>query len=92
MSGGEFDYMSDRINDVADSIVNIIKKNKTLNEYGEMNNFSVATIAELKKGVEIIRLSAIYEKRIDLLVSGDNGEESFHKYLKEEVGELCKKK
>ena len=45
-------------------------------------------IEEFKKGVEILRKAQIYAQRIDWLISGDDGEESFHKRLKEELDKL----
>ena len=39
-------------------------------------------IEEFKKGAEIIKLAQIYMQRIDWLLSGDDGEESFISRLK----------
>jgi hypothetical protein len=47
-------------------------------------------IEEFKKGVDILRKAYVYAQRIDWLVSGDDGEESFHRRLKEELDELAK--
>ena len=46
-------------------------------------------IEEFKKGVDILRKAQIYAQRIDWLISGDDGEESFHKRLKEELDKLA---
>lgn len=43
---------------------------------------------ELKKGLEILKKAAIYTQRIDWLLSGDDGEDSFKRRLKEELDEL----
>ena len=43
---------------------------------------------EMKKGLKILKTAAIYAQRIDWLRSGDDGEESFKKRLKEELDEL----
>ena len=45
-------------------------------------------IEEFKKGVGILRKAQVYAQRIDWLVSGDDGEQSFHKRLKEELEKL----
>jgi hypothetical protein len=42
-------------------------------------------IEEFKKGVELLKLAQIYAHRIDYLVSGDDGNESFLKRLKEDL-------
>ena len=49
-----------------------------------------AVIEEFKKGVDILRKAHVYAQRIDWLISGDDGEESFHRRLKEELDKLAK--
>ena len=67
-----------------------IKKNKHTipNSYG----YSKETIKEFKKGLAILKKAYIYAQRIDWLLSDDDGEESFHKRLKEELDNLKNKK
>ena len=45
-------------------------------------------IEEFKKGAEIIRQAQIYMQRIDWLVSGDDGEESFISRLEDDLKKL----
>ena len=52
------------------------------------SEFSKETLAELKKAVHILKQAEIYAQRIDWLLSGDDGEESFHERLKEELEKL----
>jgi hypothetical protein len=40
--------------------------------------------------MKALRVAAVYTQRIDWLVSGDDGEESFLERLKEELGQLEK--
>lgn len=47
-----------------------------------------SVLDEMKKGLKILKTAAIYAQRIDWLRSGDDGEESFKKRLKEELDEL----
>ena len=54
--------------------------------------YSKQTIKEVKKGLSILRKAYIYAQRIDWLLSDDDGEESFHKRLKEELDNLKNKK
>ena len=42
-------------------------------------------IEEFKKGVELLKQAEIYAHHIDYLVSGDDGNESFLKRLKEDL-------
>lgn len=50
--------------------------------------YSDETIVEFKNGVEILKKAYIYAQRIDWLLSGDDGEESFLERLKEELQQL----
>ena len=60
----------------------IIKNKHTIpNYYG----YNEETIEEFKKGLDILRKASIYAQRIDWLLSGDDGEKSFHKRLKEDL-------
>ena len=54
--------------------------------------YSKETIKEFKKGLVILRKAYVYAQRIDWLLSGDDGEESFHERLKEELDNLKSKK
>ena len=45
-------------------------------------------VEEFKKGLKILKMAAIYTQRIDWLLSGDDGEDSFKKRLKENLDEL----
>ena len=47
-------------------------------------------IEKFKKGLDILRKAQVYAQRIDWLVSGDDGEESFHERLKEDLDKLAK--
>jgi len=49
------------------------------------HKYSDEVIDEFKKAVDIIKKAAIYVQRIDWLLSGDDGEESFLKRLKDEL-------
>jgi hypothetical protein len=80
MSGGYFDYAQHYINDIADSVDRLIKNN----DY----EFSADTIDKLKKGSKQLKLAYIYAHRIDWLISGDDGDESFLKRLEEELEAL----
>jgi hypothetical protein len=85
MSGGYFDYQQNGILDIIDRIARLIKTNKKKGEYGYARNYSVRTIFEFRKGIEYLTKAYIYAKRIDWLVSGDDGEDTFHEELKEEL-------
>lgn len=90
MSGGHFDYKQYEIGYIADEVQQLILTNDSTekNEWGDEKgyHFSSETIAEFKKGLDLLRQAQIYAQRIDWLVSGDDGEDSFHSRLQEELG------
>ena len=67
----------------------IIKNKHTM---PNLYKYNKETIKEFKKGLAILKKAYIYAQRIDWLLSDDDGEESFHKRLKEELDNLKNKK
>lgn len=53
-------------------------------------DYEERTLEEFRNGIEALRKAQIYAQRIDWLISGDDGEDSFHERLKEELDELNK--
>jgi hypothetical protein len=47
-------------------------------------------IEKMKEGIEVLKRAQIYAQRIDWLLSGDDGEESFLRRLEDELNELDK--
>lgn len=95
MSGGHFDYNQHRIRDIADSIEDIIRKNGKKKEYeasywedDHYYEYPPEVIQKFKEGLDILRKAEVYAQRIDWLVSGDDGEESFLERLKEDLNKL----
>lgn len=92
MSGGHFNYNQWVIESVADQVEDLILTNDSeeVTEWGgiEGRHFTPETIAEFQTGLRKLREAAIYAQRIDWLVSGDDGEESFHRRLKADLAKL----
>ena len=92
MGGGHFDYQQYRIEDIARSIEELIKSNddESLNEWGfcRGNGYSAETIEKFKTAVDTLRKAAVMAQRVDWLVSGDDGEDSFHDRWVEELKEI----
>ena len=90
MSGGHWDYVQYKLEDIADELEKLVQENNSseVDEYGQLigRNYSEETIAELLIGVTFILAAATYIKRIDYLLSGDDGEDSFHARLSEDMG------
>jgi hypothetical protein len=91
MSGGYF-YGQCRIGEIADSINKLIASNDdtSKNRYGDTigRGYSPATIAEFTAAVKRLRIAEIYAQRVDWLVSGDDGEDSFHRRLADDLAGL----
>lgn len=101
MSGGHFDYDQYRIQNIANSVDRLIKQNGKeieypkgyiMSEYDSTHYYEYPpkVIEKFKEGLEILRKAEIYAQRIDWLVSGDDGEESFLSRLKEDLDQLNK--
>lgn len=82
------DEVQDYVNDpyLEDDEKDYIHKHRHTipNPYG----YTEATLAEFRKAVEILKQAEVYAQRIDWLLSGDDGEESFHERLKDDLGKL----
>lgn len=92
MSGGHFNYAQYQLEMLADEIEELIDKNdcNDKNQWGDVigNHYSRETIREFDKAVELLRQAHAYVHRIDWLVSGDDGEDSFHRRLKNDLEKL----
>lgn len=88
MSGGHFDYKQHHIRDIAEMVDELIASNDdtSLNEWGAQVGrcYSPETIAKFREASATLHRAAKMAQRIDWLVSGDDGEESFHRAWKEE--------
>ncbi len=95
MSGGFFDYKQYQVNDLIEemdmAIQRLDNKDSRDPESGESNylgtyfNDKELIKKEMLKAKEYLTKAYIYTRRIDFLLSDDDGEESFHERLKEEL-------
>ena len=98
MSGGHFNYDQYKIRYIADEVEQIVRKNnvkKKKNNSWENDyhsQFSEEVIAHFKEAWYQIRKAEIYAQRVDWLVSGDDGENSFLKRLYEDLQKLEQEK
>ena len=85
MSGGHFQYKQYQLEHIADEIEQLILDNDSeeVNSWGDKKGYgySPETIAKFKIARMALLLAQIYVQRIDWLVSGDDGEDSFHSRL-----------
>jgi len=100
MSGGHFNYNQFHIGDIAESIQSLIDKNGKPKdkedlyqwdvENGSLNHYEYPEdiIEQFKNAVSFLKIAHIYAQRVDWLLSGDDGEETFLTRLKEELHKL----
>ena len=93
MSGGHFNYKQHHLLEITEDIDSAIFNNnsKEKNEFGDNigNRYSPETIDEFEKAVKVLKIAYVYAQRIDWLLSGDDGEDSFHKRLQAQLRELA---
>jgi hypothetical protein len=103
MSGGYFDYKQYQIEEILDQIKRIVQAVNN-NELGSPedcddsrpSHWTKSLVAESKpevlkefeNAIEILSKASVYAQRIDWFLSGDDGEESFLRRLKEELEEI----
>jgi hypothetical protein len=90
MSGGHFDYKQYTIQMIADEVDYLIESNGKpySEEYEYVREYSEETIDQFKKAYLILKLAYVYTHRIDWLVSGDDGEDTFHERLRQDLSQL----
>lgn len=84
MSGGKFDYKQYHIQDIIDTLEEVIGNYGT-DEY--LSDLSEDTFEKFQRGLEYLHLAQIYTQRIDRLLSGDASEGSFHEVLQNDLDE-----
>lgn len=82
MSGGYFDYTQHTLEDIADAI------ERAINDPPEINALRPETLARFQDGVIALKRAYIFAQRVDWLLSGDDGEDSFHDRLKVDLAKL----
>ena len=94
MSGGHFDYDQYKIEDIATSIEEEIASNNSdaVDEFGDSigANYPDEVIERFKYAAHTLRQAAEMAQRVDWLLSGDDGEDSFLRRWDDEVRENYK--
>jgi hypothetical protein len=89
VSGGHFDYKQDAIADISDEVERLIRDNDSdaRDEWGQTvgAHYPPAVVARFRTALRTLRQAAAMVHRIDWLVSGDDGPETFLERWKEEV-------
>lgn len=89
MSGGHFNYRENQIGDTASEIEKLIAINvcEILDRYGERigNSYPPEIIEKFEEAAHTLRQAAEMVMRIDYLVSGDDGQDTFLRLWQTEV-------
>lgn len=92
MSGGHFQYQQYKLGYIADDIEQFVITNDSTetNQYGDRvgAGYSKETIKEFKQAIFYLNMAQIYAQRIDWLVSGDDGEKTFHNRLQDDINKF----
>ncbi len=93
MSGGHFNYDQYKISQIADEIEHLIETNnlEETDHYGSRIGyfFPQKIIVKFKEALKTLRIAEVMTQRIDWLVSGDDGEESFLQRWDEELSKIA---
>lgn len=79
---GYFDYTQHKTEDIANKIDKIIERNGTSKSF---HTYPPDIIEKFKEAAHTLRRAADMAQRVDWLVSGDDGEDSFRQRWLEEV-------
>jgi hypothetical protein len=82
MSGGHYNYYQNYIKDITYNIEEVLKYPKDY--YIKKDE----TIQAMKEGLLCLRKAYIYAQRIDWMLSGDDGEDTFLDRLEKELEEM----
>ena len=94
---GFFEYKQFQIQQIIESLEDIVEGHTKSSQFihgqwvdnlPEIDGYSKDTKDEFLKGLELLEKAQIYAQRIDWLLSGDDGEESFHRRLRQDLEEL----
>jgi len=80
MSGGFFDYQEHRLDIIADDIRSFLEGHD-----GIQTELSDATRNEFNEAIRLLRRTRVYVNRIDYLLCGDDGEDTFHERLRKDL-------
>lgn len=104
MSGGFFDYDEYRINNMHESIQSLLNKMGKLRDKSELwatpeyydrypeelvhETYPEEVVEQFKKAIDVLKLAEVYARRVDYIISGDDGGDCFLRRLKEDLGKL----
>jgi len=88
MSGGSLDYGYSKIEMIIDQIEEEIANNGVEDGWGYSVEHSKEMLEAMEETIYKLKESSIYAKRLEWYLSGDDGEDSYFRRLREELQEL----
>ena len=87
MSGGHFDYVQYRITQAADELEQYIRRCESdeTDELGWKPEYSPETMAKFRECEATVRRAGDMLHRVDWLICGDDGEDTFHERWSDDV-------
>jgi Asp-tRNA(Asn)/Glu-tRNA(Gln) amidotransferase A subunit family amidase len=92
MSGGHFNHSQYHLVQISEDIDTLVRNNCIPDEYGYATNFTPETLAKFEEAIKALKVAHAMVQRVDWLVSGDDGEDTFHKRWEEEVASQLPKR
>ena len=93
MSGGHFEYNQYKIGQIADEIEEMVFTNDSTEKDDcgceKGYHFTPETVVKFMEAVTALRKALIMVQRVDWLVSGDDGEDSFHRRWEDDMARLA---
>lgn len=89
MSGGTFDYDQFRIVQIHETIESHISKQGTETGYGgTYETYEPEVLKRLEDAIKCLKMAYVYAQRVDYLLAGDDGQESFLERLESDLKKL----
>lgn len=85
MSGGKFDYVHYQINDAAEKLKHFIETEEAPEDGFYTYGLSKEALNKFKECYKMLSVGGKMLHRIDWLLSGDDGEKTFHERLEEDL-------
>jgi hypothetical protein len=83
MSGGHFGYAQYKIDQIADQISEVIRRNDE-----SPFPYRPEVVQRLIEAVNALEVAFVYAQRVDFLICGDDNEENFERRLLEDLADV----
>lgn len=85
MSGGHFNYQQNIVMDLSEQVARLVQGNTDPDDFGYVRGYSDETLEKFEECAETLARAGEMLRRVDWLVSDDDGEDDFHRRWADEV-------